>query len=77
MAWRRRPEKPCTIVARSIEVLGDLDPEECSSVCPTDALRFDAGRVVVEPGLCTVCLACMAICGPSRIRVVSDWVCPD
>ena len=77
MAWRRKPEKPCRIVAKSIEVLGELSPEECSDACPTGAIRFEAGRIVTEPGKCLVCLACMALCGPSRIRIVSEWVCPE
>ncbi|HIQ23680.1 MAG TPA: hypothetical protein EYH50_01365 [Pyrodictium delaneyi] len=77
MAWRRKPEKPCSIVARVIEVYGELDPDECDDVCPTGALRFEGGRVVTEPSLCLVCLSCMALCGPSRVRIVSEWVCPE
>ncbi|ALL01017.1 hypothetical protein Pyrde_0969 [Pyrodictium delaneyi] len=77
MAWRARPQKPCHIVVQSIEIVGELSSEECGDVCPTEALRFERDHVVAEPERCLACLACMALCGPSRVRIVTDWICPE
>lgn len=75
MAWRRRPETPCEIIVKDIVVSGDAGPE-CADACPTGALRAEGGRLVAEPGLCAACIACMALCGPGRVRILTDWRCP-
>ncbi len=67
----------CLIVAREIRILRPLDPDECDNVCPVDAIRISRDGVETDPSKCLVCIACMALCGPDRIRVVSDWVCSD
>jgi len=76
LAWRRRPETPCRILALSIVVSEGADAETCSTVCPTEALRLQDGRLVAEPERCHVCLACMAACGPEAVLVVPGWECP-
>jgi len=65
----------CRIVVREIRVFGSLD-DECSGVCPSGALRVTGnGDVEVHTELCLACLACMALCGPERVRVIVDWRC--
>jgi ferredoxin len=68
-------EGKCRIVVRDIRVSGGLG-EDCNDACPSGALRFSAnGAVQVNVDLCLACLACMALCGPDRVRVVVDWTC--
>ncbi len=66
----------CRIRAVGFEVRGGLDPS-CSDVCPSEALKVrNDGSVEVVLNDCLACLACMAICGPDRIRIIVDWFCP-
>ena len=65
----------CRIVVKGIQVLDTLDPKECGDVCPSDALKVEPTGVKVNPSLCLACLACMALCGPDRVKVIVDWVC--
>ena len=66
----------CRIVAEAVEVLDEARALElCQGVCPTGALRVAGSRVAVEPGLCPVCVACMAACGPDVVRVRAGWRC--
>jgi len=67
----------CSIVAKDIKILKKLDPGECSNVCPVEALVVTNDGVKVEPSKCLVCLACMALCGPDKVMIISDWVCTE
>jgi len=75
VAWRRKPETPCRIYAAEIRVADDAPAELCEEACPSGALRLEQGRLAAEPQLCLVCLACMALCGPT-IVIVPAWSCP-
>ena len=73
---RPRPSTPCRVYAAEIVVADRLDPG-CSDACPTGALRVaEDGTVETQPELCLVCLACMAVCGPDKVKVLSRWECP-
>ena len=52
-----------------------LSPDECNDVCPVGALVVTGDGVKTEPSKCLVCLACMALCGPDKVMIISDWVC--
>lgn len=67
----------CSIVAKDIKILKQLDPDECSDVCPVEALIVTNDGVETEPSRCLVCLACMALCGPDKVMIISDWVCTE
>ena len=75
MAWRRKPETPCKIVA--VGLVAGRDAEECANACPYGALWLEKGRLRLDVERCVVCIACMALCGPERVKVLSDWRCPD
>ena len=67
----------CSIVAKDIKILKQLDPDECSDVCPVEALIVTNDGVETEPSRCLVCLACMALCGPDKVMIIGDWVCTE
>ncbi|MET1128485.1 MAG: hypothetical protein ABWW70_04125 [Thermoproteota archaeon] len=77
---RKLEDAGCRIVPLEVVVLDRQKLSECKDPCPFGALevvRSDSGdvEVKVDVSKCTVCIVCMALCGPDTVRVVADWRC--
>jgi ferredoxin len=46
--------------------------EECTEVCPTEAIVMTDGKALVDPDECTDCYACVDACPEDAISMDDD-----
>lgn len=61
----------------TLELKANLCPEVCTAcqdICPTQALKREDGKLVVNPQFCIFCSACQKICPEKAIVVQRDRI---